>query len=134
MDHPIVLFDGICALCNATVQFALKQDPQGKLRFAGLQSTAGRKLLQTHGLPGEDFDTVLLIEGDRVSTHSTGALRILRYLRFPWPLLYGLILIPPFIRDRIYALVARRRFDWFGKLDACPIPPPEVRDRFLSGS
>jgi len=132
MDHPILLYDGNCYLCNWIVRFALARDKQGHLRFASLQSPAGQALLQAYGVPRTEFDSALLIENGQVSFRSTCALRMLRYLLFPWPLLYGLIIIPRPMRDALYDIVARKRFDWFGRMDACPIPPPEVRERFLS--
>ena len=131
MEHPILLYDGLCYLCNWIVRFALKRDPEGRLRFASLQSAAGQNLLERHGLGYEAFDTSLLLEDGRVYDRSTSALRALRYLRFPWPLLYGLIIVPPVLRDPVYDLIARNRFNWFGQMDACPIPAPEIRDRFL---
>ena len=132
MDHPILLYDGICYLCNWIVRFALARDEQGNLRFASLQSAAGQELLQAYGVPRTEFDSAILIEGGRVTFRSTCALRMLRYLRLPWPLLYGLIIIPRPIRDALYDIVARKRFAWFGKMDACPIPSPELQERFLS--
>lgn len=132
MDHPILLYDGICYLCNWIVRFALARDKQGHLRFASLQSAAGQALLQTYDIPRTEFDTALLIEKGQVASRSTCALRMLRYLHLPWPLLYGLIIIPRPARDALYDITARKRFDWFGKMDACPIPQPEVRERFLS--
>ena len=132
MNHPILLYDGVCYLCNGIVQFALARDPQGRLRFASLQSDVGQALLREHKIPAETFDTSLLIEDGKVYDRSTSALRTARYLRFPWPLLYGLIIVPRFIRDAVYDFVAGRRFNWFGRMDACPLPPPEVRERFLS--
>ena len=131
-DHPVILFDGVCYLCNGVVQFALARDPESRLRFASLQSDAGQALLQAHGIPPETFNTSLLIEDGIVYDRSSGALRALRYLRFPWPLLYGFAIVPRFIRDAVYDFVAANRFNWFGQLDACPIPPPEIRQRFLS--
>ena len=131
MDYPILLYDGVCALCNWLVRFALKHDQDGRLRFSSLQSAKGRDLLQAYGAVVGNLDTAFLIEDGRLYDRSTCALRVLRYLRFPWPLLYSLILVPPFIRDAVYAFIARNRYDWFGRMDACPIPPPELRHRFL---
>jgi predicted DCC family thiol-disulfide oxidoreductase YuxK len=132
MKHPIILYDGVCYLCNWIVQFALTRDAEGHLRFASLQSDMGQDLLREQGIPTEEFKTSLLIENGKAYMRSTGALRTVRYLRFPWPLLYGFIIVPPFIRDAIYDLVARKRYDWFGQMEACPLPPPELRERFLS--
>jgi predicted DCC family thiol-disulfide oxidoreductase YuxK len=132
MDHPILLYDGVCYLCNWLVRFAIKHDAHGRLRFSSLQSAKGRELLEANGIPAGDLDTVLLIEDGRVYDRSTCALRALRYLRFPWPLAYALIIVPRFIRDAVYDFVARKRYAWFGRMDSCPIPPPELRERFLA--
>ena len=132
MDHPILLYDGVCYLCNWLVRFALKRDTRGRLRFSSLQSAKGREFLQAYGAAAGNLDTAFLIEDGRLYDRSTCALRLLRHLAFPWPLLYGLIIVPRSIRDVLYDLVARRRYAWFGQLDACPIPPPELRERFLA--
>ncbi len=126
----IVLFDGICTFCNASVRFLYYRDPQANLHFANQDSETGRALLARHGV-GEDLDALVLIDGGKVYSRSTAALRMLKYLRFPWPLLTVLLLLPAFIRDPFYDLIARNRYQWFGKLDACPLPPPDFRERFL---
>jgi predicted DCC family thiol-disulfide oxidoreductase YuxK len=131
MDHAILMYDGVCYLCNWLVRFALKWDSGKRLRFASLQSAAGQELLSTYAVPAEEIDSAILIEDGQISFRSTCALRVLRYLRFPWPLLYGLIVIPPFFRDAVYDFVAGKRYAWFGRMDACPIPPSDVRERFL---
>jgi predicted DCC family thiol-disulfide oxidoreductase YuxK len=130
-EHPVVLFDGVCKFCNAGVNFLLDHDRRGRLRFAPLQSRAGQALLEKFRLPTTDFDTFVLVEGDRCWTRSTAALRLTAYLDAPWPALFPLLLVPPFLRDWAYDLVARHRYRWFGKLDACRVPTPEVRERFL---
>ena len=131
MDHPILMYDGVCYLCSWIVRFALKRDPHGRLRFMSLQSAAGQELLQEYGVAVGEFDTALLIENGRVYERSTCVLRAVRYLRFPWPLLYGLIVVPPFIRDAVYDFIAGNRYAWFGRMDVCTIPAPELRERFL---
>lgn len=128
---PVVLFDGVCNLCNATVQFIIRHDPQGRFRFAALQSETGRKLLAHCGRSAKNLDTFVLAENGRCYTRSTGALRLVRRLPGLWPLLYGLIVIPRPLRDFCYNLVARRRYAWFGKREECMIPTPELRERFL---
>lgn len=129
--NPVVLFDGVCNLCNATVQFIIRHDREGRLRFAALQSETGQKLLAHCGLPVESFDTFVLAENGRCYTRSTGALRVIRHFPGPWPLLYVLIVIPRPLRDFCYNLVARRRYAWFGKREECMLPTPELRERFL---
>jgi predicted DCC family thiol-disulfide oxidoreductase YuxK len=129
-DRGIVLFDGHCAFCNRTVYFIWRRDRQAYFRFAPLQSESGARLLARHGLAG-NLDTVVLIEGDRVSTRSTAALRIARHLGWPWRLLAGLLAIPSVLRDPIYTALARRRYRWFGRSEGCAVPPPDLKERCI---
>lgn len=131
MDKPIVLFDGVCNLCNRSVQFVIKRDPQRKFMFASLQGKKGQEVLKRFDLPVNDLNSFILLEGDKVYTRSTGALRVLRGLGGGWKLVYGLIVLPKFIRDAVYNLVARNRYKWYGKKDECMVPTPELRSRFL---
>jgi len=131
MDRPIILFDGVCNLCNGAVQFVLKRDRTKQFRFASLQSNAGQALLRGRGLPTEDFDTMVLVEEDRVYTRSNAALRILRGCGGMWALAYAFILVPRALRDAVYGVIARYRYRWFGKREECWLPTPELRDRFL---
>ncbi len=130
-SEPIVLFDGVCKFCNASVNFLLDHDAQQRLRFAALQSRTGQALLRRFGLRTTDFDTLVLVEGDRCSARSTAALRIASYLPPPWRYLEALLLLPAFLRDPAYDLLAGNRYRWFGRLDACRVPTPELRQRFL---
>jgi predicted DCC family thiol-disulfide oxidoreductase YuxK len=119
-DHPVVLFDGVCNLCNGVVRFIIARDPAARFRFAPL--------------PPADTgatDSIVLVEAGQRYTRSTAALRIARGLRFPWPVLYALMLAPRPLRDLVYDWVARHRYCWFGKRAACMVPTPEVRSRFL---
>jgi predicted DCC family thiol-disulfide oxidoreductase YuxK len=127
----IVLFDGVCNYCNAMVNFAIRHDPDRKFHFATLQSEVGEKLLAEHGI-GIDVDSVILIEDGRAFLHSTAALRIARSLSGIYSLSYVFILIPAFIRDWAYNLFAKYRYRLFGRTDACMIPTPDVKERFLS--
>lgn len=130
----IVLFDGECGLCHRTVLFAARRDPPPHaLRFAPLQSPVGRALLTRHGLNSDQLDSLVLIENSRVFTRTSATLRILRRLRFPWPLLSGLIIIPPPIRNLLYRLIARYRLRVFGRADACALPA-ELAGRMLDDS
>ncbi|HYJ78724.1 MAG TPA: thiol-disulfide oxidoreductase DCC family protein [Longimicrobiaceae bacterium] len=128
---PIVLYDGVCGLCNRLVQFVLRHDRHGRFRFAALQSEAGQALLREHGLPTDALDTFVLIEGGRAYRKSEAGLRVVRRLDAPWPVFWPLIVVPRPVGDLFYDLVVRNRYRMFGKLDACPIPSPEVRSRFL---
>jgi predicted DCC family thiol-disulfide oxidoreductase YuxK len=129
-DHPVILFDGICNLCNNSVRFIIKRDPRGRFRFATLRSAAAESLLNS-AAAGPLPDSIVLVEDRRVYTRSAAVLRILRGLRGAWPLAYALIVIPRPLRDWAYRVVARNRYRWFGKRDSCMVPTPELRTRFL---
>ena len=128
---PVVLFDGECNLCHAGVQFILKRDKQGKVRFASLQSDVAKQLLEKFQLPKDGLDSMILVEADHIYVRSSAALRICRYLDGAWKLLYGLLILPPFIRDGLYSWVARHRYAWFGKAQTCFLPQPGLQSRFL---
>jgi len=131
MHYPILLFDGVCNLCNASVQWVLKRDRRGLFRFAALQSDVGQQLLQQHGLDSKNFDTVVLVESERVFLRSDAPLEIVRRLGGAWRLLYALKLIPRPLRDSVYNFVARNRYRWFGRQEVCMIPKPAWKERFL---
>lgn len=126
-----VLFDGVCNLCNSTVQFIIRNDRRGRFRFAALQSEAGRQLLQQYQLPEKALNTVVLIAEGRAYTRSGAALEIARRLDGAWPLCYAAIIMPRFFRDAVYNFIARNRYRWFGKQEACWMPAPELKQRFL---
>ena len=130
-EATIVLFDGVCNFCNASVNFILQRDPHQVFRFASLQSEAGRQLIEEAGLKDHDLDSMVLIEGDRVSVKSTAALRSARRLPGLWPLTGLLLLIPRAIRDWGYDAFAARRYGWFGKQESCMVPTAEMRSRFI---
>ena len=127
----VVLFDGVCNLCQRSVQFILSRDRTGKFRFASLQGPAGQALLQRSGLPADHLDSFVLIDNGKVYTRSSGALRVLRWLGGAWSLLYIFWIVPKPLRDWIYDQVARRRYRWFGKKEECWLPRPEWNSRFL---
>lgn len=131
-DPSIVLFDGVCNLCNHSVHFIIDRDPHQQFRFASLQSDHGRQLLEHHGLPAEQLDSIVLIEAGRAYLRSSAALRIARRLKWPWKIFYLGVVIPRPIRDAIYRWIAANRYRWFGKEETCRIPTPELRSRFLS--
>lgn len=126
-----MLFDGVCNLCNGTVQFVIARDPGAHFRFAPLGSDAARRLLGECAADGPLPDSVALIENKRLHTRSTAVLRIARRLRFPWWLIYGLMVVPRPLRDLVYDWIARHRYGWFGKQDSCMIPTPKLQGRFL---
>jgi predicted DCC family thiol-disulfide oxidoreductase YuxK len=128
----ILLFDGVCNLCNGTVQFVIKRDVRKRFRFATLQSASGQALLRELGLSAQHFNSVILIHGETYYIKSTAALRVLKELGGFWKLCYALIIIPRPIRDLVYDMVAKTRYRVFGKRDMCMVPEPEVRERFIS--
>jgi len=130
-NHPIVLFDGVCNLCSGSVQFILKRDPEGRFRFASLQSEAGRSLMTEHELDPDALSSVVVIEDGGAYQESSAALRIARHLPGAWKLLRVFVVIPRPIRDAVYRLIARNRYRWFGKTEACWLPTTELRARFL---
>jgi predicted DCC family thiol-disulfide oxidoreductase YuxK len=129
--HPIVLFDGVCNLCNGAVQLILRRDPAGRFRFASLQSPAGEELQTRLGIDPQALDSILLVEGERWYRESDAALRIAAGLSGPWKALGILRLIPHPLRDTAYRWIARNRYRWFGRQETCWLPTPELRGRFL---
>lgn len=130
-EPAVVLFDGVCNLCNASVQFILERDPAGRFRFASLQSGAGRALLAAHGLPTDELATVVVVADGRAYTRSDAALRVARGLRGAWPALGVLRLVPRALRDAVYGVVAAHRYRWLGRRGECMLPTPALRSRFL---
>jgi predicted DCC family thiol-disulfide oxidoreductase YuxK len=130
MTRAIILFDGVCNLCNNSVQFIIKRDPTAYFQFASLQSDVGVKLRKTYDLPTH-IDSVVLIENNKVFVKSNAALHICKHLKGMWKLLFVLKLLPQFIRDGLYEIVAKNRYKWFGKRDQCMLPDQNRKDRFL---
>ncbi len=131
MPSPIVLFDGVCNLCNSSVQFLIRNDKKKQLRFASLQSDFGQEVLRKFNLPQTDFNSFVLLEGEKVYLRSSAALRIAYYLGGFWTIFQIFWIIPPFIRNAIYNFIAKNRYKWFGKKTECMMPSPELRERFL---
>lgn len=131
-----ILFDGVCNLCNGFVQFVIRHDAPGHFHFAALQSAAGQALLAAHGQQGlasgaADPDSVVLVEGGRVYTHSAAVLRIAGHLGGMWRVAAVGWLLPRTWRDALYRYVARHRYRWFGRQESCLLPTPALRGRFL---
>lgn len=121
MHHePLILFDGICNLCSASVRFVIRRDPEKQFRFASLQSQLGVRLTRQYGCP--ELDSMLLISEGQAFMRSTAALTMLRMIGGPWALMYAFIIVPPFVRDRIHDFIGHRRYRWFGKNDRCWLP------------
>ena len=131
LEHPVVIFDGECGFCDATVDFILEHDPAGVFRFASRQSAAGKRLLLSHGLPEGGVGSIVLVEDGIVHTHSPASLRIARRLRGGWRVLHAFSVVPSPIRDAVYGFVSRNRTRVLGKREVCSVPTPERRARFL---
>ncbi len=125
----VILFDGVCNLCNQSVQLIIKQDKKDYFRFAALDSDYGRMMVSKYQLT---TDSIVLIENEEAYTQSDAALRIARRLSGIYPLLYATMIIPKFIRDRIYRLIARNRYRWFGKRQSCWMPSAQLSKKFLA--
>ncbi len=128
---PVVLFDGVCNLCNGSVLFIIKRDREAKFSFASLQSSFGQSQLRNFGLPVGELNTVFLIKNEKFFKKSDAALEIAKGMSGLWPALYVFKIIPSFIRNLVYDLIAKNRYRWFGKQDACMIPTPELKARFI---
>ncbi|WP_409254000.1 thiol-disulfide oxidoreductase DCC family protein [Bacillus sp. SCS-153A] len=126
----VILFDGVCNLCNGVVQFIIKRDSNAYFQFASQQSTKGIALMEKHHIDSHT-DSFYLIDQDRVFMKSTAALEVSRNLDGVWKVFYLGIIIPKFIRDYIYDYIAKNRYKWFGKSDACMLPGPETKNRFI---
>ena len=133
MEYPnrLVLFDGVCNFCNFWIQFALKRDKKGKLRFGSLQGEMAHQVLPHYNIDPTILTSVIFIENGLVYRESTAALKVCRHLDGGWKLLYALIIIPAFIRDGIYKWIGKNRYKWFGKQESCMLPTPAQRKRFV---
>ncbi|WP_310259049.1 thiol-disulfide oxidoreductase DCC family protein [Fictibacillus barbaricus] len=129
--EPVLLFDGVCNLCNSSVQFILKHEKEEKLKFAAIQSESGKELLSHHHIDPTRTDSVIFIENDKVYFMSDAVLTLTRYLNFPWSFSKHFLIVPRSFRDFIYKRIAKNRYRWFGKKDSCMIPTPALRKRFL---
>ena len=130
-SHPILLFDGVCNLCNGFVQYTIERDPEGQFRFAALQSDVGKNVLEHINLSPEDLSTAILIEDEKIYTQSTVGLRMIKKMNVWYRFLYFLIILPKPLRDFFYRIIANNRYRWFGEKESCMIPTPELQSRFL---
>lgn len=129
-DKPVILFDGICNLCNNSVQFVIKRDPEGIFKYASLQSDFGQQLLKEFNLPADKFNSFILFQDHKIYTRSTGALKMLAQLKgWKWASIF--FIVPRFIRDGIYNFISKYRYSWFGKREECIIPTQELKARFI---
>lgn len=131
-EQSIILFDGVCNLCNSAVNFVIKRDKKNLIQFAPLQSETAQVLLAKHKMHTQEMRSFIFIKNGKEYTQSTAALKVCRHLSGAWPALYALIIIPPFIRDGIYNWIAKNRYKWFGQKNECMIPTPELQAKFLN--
>lgn len=128
---PILLFDGVCNVCNASVNFVIDHDPAGRVKLGALQSEEGQRLMAEHGLDAAYLDSLVLLDEGRVYVKSDAALRLVRYLDGPWGWLSAFAVLPKRLRDAVYDVIAKNRYRWFGVRDSCRMPTPELKARFL---
>ena len=130
-QKSIVLFDGICNLCNSAVQFILKRDPKERFVFASLQSDAAKKILLQYKVKKIDMNSIILIEDGQVYDKSNAVFNICRHLQSPWSIFWVLKFLPLFLRDKLYDVTAKHRYHWFGKKESCTMLIPEYKNRFI---
>lgn len=131
MNHSVILFDGVCNLCNGFVQFTIERDKDEYFKFASLQSDAAKEILEPFGLANQSLSTVILVENGQHYTKSTAGLMVISRFGGLWSLAKILFIFPKFIRDVVYDFIARNRYKWFGEKESCWIPTPELKKRFL---
>jgi len=127
----VILFDGVCNLCNSSVNFIIDRDKKKLFRFASLQSDAGKELLKKYGSDSENLDSVVIVTNDKLYKKSSAALKIASMLPAPYPLISVFRIIPIYMRDKIYDYIAANRYKWFGKKDSCRMPDADLKSRFL---
>lgn len=130
-EYKIILFDGVCNFCNASVNYIMSHDKNNIFKFAALQSPAGIELQKKFSLDPKDLSSFILINNNHYFKKTTAALKVAKDFGFPWNITYALILIPPFIRNIAYNIIARYRYKWFGRREVCRVPTAEEREKFL---
>lgn len=132
-NKKLILFDGICNLCNASIQYVIKHDKKNVFMFTALQSEAGQQIIKKYNIDTNKVDSVLLYTPKNgIDSKSTAALKIANDLGFPQSIMTVFFIIPPFIRNWVYDYIAKHRYKWHGKKESCMIPSPELKSRFLS--
>ncbi len=127
----VIFFDGVCNLCEGSVQFVIKIDKQAIFRFASLQSAYAEEKLATFGKSNQDLDSFILFDEDKILNKSSAVLQVLRLIGGWWYLTQVFWIIPKVLRDAIYSWIAKHRYTWFGKKESCMMPTPELKSRFL---
>ena len=133
-DKQLILFDGVCNLCNGSVLYVIKRDKNNKFLFAPLQGEIGQELINAFNIDTEQTDSIILYDPDvrRIYHKSSAALRVAKSLNFPTNLLSIFFIIPTFIRNWVYDFIARNRYKWFGRKDSCMIPTPDLQAKFIA--
>lgn len=131
IEHPLVIFDGVCNYCCGVVNSIIRKDPGGIFRFAPFQSDAAKRILEKYNYPADSLDSFVLIDEGKLYTKSEAGLRVQKLLGGIHKLLYAFIAVPAPVRDAVYDYIARNRYKWYGKKEECMIPDPEMRSRFL---
>jgi len=132
-QEAIILFDGVCNLCNGAVHFIIDHDFKKKFKFAAIQSEAGNRLMTTFKITSSNLtpESIILIENNQVYTHSTAVLKIAKNLKAAWKFFYLFIIVPKKLRDFIYQIISRNRYKIFGRQESCRMPTSELKERFL---
>ena len=130
-NSKVILFDGVCNLCNNSVKFIIKNDKNNIFKFAPLQSEYGINVQNRHNINTNEINSIILIDGEKIYTKSNAALHIAKDLNAPYFVFYIFIIIPVFIRNFIYDLIAKNRYKWFGKMESCMIPSNELKSKFF---
>jgi len=129
-NNPVIFFDGVCNLCNASVQFILERDKHKYFQFTALQGNYAKAILPELGANANQLNSILLLEGGKIYQKSSAALKIAKKLSGFWPLLYVFITVPKFMRDWVYDIVAKNRYKCWGRQESCWVPTPELKSRF----
>jgi len=129
--HKIIVFDGVCNLCNASVNFVIQRDKNDVFRFAALQSEIGQEYISKFNIDPSETDSIILIDKEKCYVKSTAALHISKSMSGGYPLLFGFMIIPTFIRNWVYDFVAKNRYKWYGKKERCVVPTSELKEKFL---
>lgn len=130
-EFSVILFDGVCNFCNSSVNFIIERDYKNRFKFAALQSGKGQELLRRYNINTDNLKTIILIEGGKYYAKTTAALRITKHLKGIWKIFYIFIIIPPIVRNIVYNIIAKYRYKWFGRKDACRIPAQDEKEKFL---
>ena len=131
-NKQLILFDGVCNLCEASVQYVIKHDKNDVFRYTALESDVGQQILRKYNIDRSKMDSILLYSSENgISYKSTAALKIASKLGFPRNLMGIFLIVPAFIRNSVYDYIAKNRYQWYGKKDACMIPTPELKSKFL---